>query len=726
MRTREELQRISMSLEEYELAKSMLGREPNDLELGMIAVMWSEHCGYKHSKKTLKLFPTTGPYVLQGPGENAGVIKLDEELALAMKMESHNHPSAIEPYQGAATGVGGIVRDILAMGARPIALLDSLRFGLLDNSRTRYLFSGVVSGIAGYGNCIGVPTVGGELAFEKPYTENPLVNVMCIGLLKGKPKSGKAIGVGNSLVLVGASTGRDGIHGATFASLELTSESIERRPAVQAGDPFMEKLLIEAVLEALEKSDAIIGIQDMGAAGITSSSVEMANRGGVGVEIEVTKVPQRERGMTPEEIMLSESQERMLLCVKRGREEEIRPIFEKWGLNFAIIGHVIEEKIVRVKEKDKIVGELPIDLLTEKVPAYDLITREPEKLKELQVIRDIPKIEKYEEIFLRLLGSPNCSSSSWVYEQYDHMVETNTVSIGSGASILRVKGKSYLLGITTDGEGRYCYLDPYLGGMMAVAESARNLVCIGAEPLAITDCLNFGNPEDPEIAWYFVETVKGMSECAKRLNIPVISGNVSFYNESEKYTVYPTPIVGMVGKIESIDIICTPEFKEEGDIIYILGEPGNLGGSLFIEELLGEVKGKPSFDLELEVKLEALLLKAIKGKLIKSAQDVSRGGLAVALAECSIWGNLGIDINIDAEKSIEEILFGEAQPVVIITINPSKEKEIEQFFKDIPIKKIGKVVKNSFTVRINNNKVIDLDVETLKKEWRSGIEKWMK
>lgn len=726
MRTKEELQRISMSLEEYELAKSMLGREPNDLELGMIAVMWSEHCGYKHSKKTLKLFPTTGPHVLQGPGENAGVIKLDEELALAMKMESHNHPSAIEPYQGAATGVGGIVRDILAMGARPIALLDSLRFGLLDNSRTRYLFSGVVSGIAGYGNCIGVPTVGGELAFEKPYTENPLVNVMCVGLLKGKPKSGKAVGVGNSLVLVGASTGRDGIHGATFASLELTSESIERRPAVQAGDPFMEKLLIEAVLEALEKSDAIIGIQDMGAAGITSSSVEMASRGGVGIEIEVTKVPQREKGMTPEEIMLSESQERMLLCVEKGREEEIRPIFEKWGLNFAIIGHVIEEKVVRVKEKGKIVGELPIDLLTEKVPAYDLITKEPERLKDIQIIESIPKIKDYEEILLRLFKSPNCSSSAWVYEQYDHMVETNTVSIGSGASILRVKGKSYLLGMTTDGEGRYCYLDPYIGGMMVVAESARNLVCIGAEPLAITDCLNFGNPEDPEIAWYFVETVKGMSECAKRLNIPVVGGNVSFYNESENYTVYPTPVVGMVGKIENIDMMCTPEFKEEGDIIYILGEPGNLGGSLLIEELLGEAKGKPSFDLELEAKLEDLLLKAIRNKLIKSAQDVSRGGLGIALAECSIWGNLGIDVNIETKKSIEEVLFGEAQPVVIITVSPNMEEEIEKFFKDIPIKKIGKVVKNNFTVKVNDNRVIDLDIEILKKEWRSGIERWMK
>lgn len=726
MRTKEELQRISMSLEEYELAKSMLGREPNDLELGMIAVMWSEHCGYKHSKKTLKLFPTTGPHVLQGPGENAGVIKLDEELALAMKMESHNHPSAIEPYQGAATGVGGIVRDILAMGARPIALLDSLRFGLLDNSRTRYLFSGVVSGIAGYGNCIGVPTVGGELAFEKPYTENPLVNVMCVGLLKGKPKSGKAVGVGNSLVLVGASTGRDGIHGATFASLELTSESIERRPAVQAGDPFMEKLLIEAVLEALEKSDAIIGIQDMGAAGITSSSVEMASRGGVGIEIEVTKVPQREKGMTPEEIMLSESQERMLLCVEKGREEEIRPIFEKWGLNFAIIGHVIEEKVVRVKEKGKLVGELPIDLLTEKVPVYDLITKEPERLKDIQIIESIPKIKDYEEILLRLLKSPNCSSSAWVYEQYDHMVETNTVSIGSGASILRVKGKSYLLGMTTDGEGRYCYLDPYVGGMMVVAESARNLVCIGAEPLAITDCLNFGNPEDPEIAWYFVETVKGMSECAKRLNIPVVGGNVSFYNESENYTVYPTPVVGMVGKIENIDMMCTPEFKEEGDIIYILGEPGNLGGSLLIEELLGEAKGKPSFDLELEAKLEDLLLKAIRNKLIKSAQDVSRGGLGIALAECSIWGNLGIDVNIETKKSIEEVLFGEAQPVVIITVSPNMEEEIEKFFKDIPIKKIGKVVKNNFTVKVNDNRVIDLDIEILKKEWRSGIERWMK
>lgn len=725
MRTKEELKRISMSLEEYELAKSYLGREPNDLELGMIAVMWSEHCGYKHSKKTLKLFPTTGPHVIQGPGENAGVIRLDDELALTMKMESHNHPSAIEPYQGAATGVGGIVRDILAMGARPIALLDSLRFGTLDNPRTRYLFSGVVSGIAGYGNCIGVPTIGGELAFERPYVENPLVNVMCIGLLKGKPKSGKAEGIGNSLVLVGASTGRDGIHGATFASLELTSDSIERRPAVQAGDPFMEKLLIEAVLEAIEKSDAIIGVQDMGAAGITSSSVEMANRGGVGVEIEVTRVPQREKGMTPEEIMLSESQERMLLCVKRGGEEELRPIFEKWGLNFAIIGEVIQEKVVRIKENGNVVGEIPIDILTERVPAYDLETKIPENLDRLQRLDSIPKIEDYGNALLRLLGSPNCSSSKWVYEQYDHMVETNTVSIGTSASILRVKDRKFLLGVTTDGEGRYCYLDPYTGGIMTVAESARNLVCIGAEPLAITDGLNFGNPEDPEIAWYFVETVKGMSECAKRLNIPVISGNVSFYNESENYTVYPTPIVGMVGKIESLETLCTPQFKEEGDSIYILGEPGNLGGSLFIEEFLGEARGKPSIDLDLEIKLQDLLLKAIRNKIIKSAQDISRGGLSVALAECSIWSNLGIDINIDTEKSPEEILFGEAQPVVIITVDKNREKEMEEFFKEIPIRKVGIVIKDRFKIRINGNIIIDLDVQSLKDEWNSGIERWM-
>ncbi|HOP55487.1 MAG TPA: phosphoribosylformylglycinamidine synthase subunit PurL [bacterium] len=725
MRTREELERISMSLEEYELARSYLGREPNDLELGMIAVMWSEHCGYKHSKKTLKLFPTSGENVLQGPGENAGIIRLDEELALAMKMESHNHPSAIEPYQGAATGVGGIVRDILAMGARPVALLDSLRFGTLDNPRTRYLFSGVVSGISGYGNCIGVPTIGGELAFEKPYTENPLVNVTCLGLLKGKPKSGKAEGTGNSLILVGASTGRDGIHGATFASLELTSSSIERRPAVQAGDPFMEKLLIEAVLEALEKSDAIIGVQDMGAAGITSSSVEMANRGGVGVEIEVTKVPQREKGMTPEEIMLSESQERMLLCVERGKEEGLRPIFEKWGLNFAIIGQVIPEKMVRIKENGNIVGEIPVDILTEMVPAYDLETKIPENLNRLQTVDSIPEIEDYGDVLLRLLNSPNCSTSKWVYEQYDHMVETNTVSIGTGASIIRVKGKKFLIGVTTDGEGRYCYLDPYIGGIMIVAESARNLICIGAEPLAITDGLNFGNPEDPEVAWYFVETVKGMSECARKLNIPVVGGNVSFYNESENYTVYPTPIVGMVGKIENLETLCTPQFKNEGDVIYILGEPGNLGGTLFIEELTGEAKGKPEIDLELEVKLQRLLLKAIREKLIKSAQDVSRGGLAIALAECSIWGNMGIDISIESEKSPEEVLFGEAQPVVIITTDANRERYVEEYFKEVPIRKVGRVIKDRFKISFNRNSIVDLEISLLKNKWNSGIERWM-
>jgi phosphoribosylformylglycinamidine synthase len=725
MRTKEELKRISMSLEEYEMVKSILGREPNDLELGMIAVMWSEHCGYKHSKKTLKLFPTSGPYILQGPGENAGVIKLDEELALAMKMESHNHPSAIEPYQGAATGVGGIVRDILAMGARPIALLDSLRFGTLEGPRTRYLFSGVVSGIAGYGNCIGVPTIGGELTFEKPYTDNPLVNVMCIGLLKGRLMTGKATGVGNSLVLVGASTGRDGIHGATFASLELTDASIERRPAVQAGDPFMEKLLIEAVLEAIEKSNAIIGLQDMGAAGITSSASEMAGRGGVGVEIEVTRVPQREKGMTPEEIMISESQERMLLCVERGREEELRAIFEKWGLNFAIIGEVILKRVIRIKENGKIVGEIPIDILTEDVPAYDLKIEEPKEIKRLQTIEDIPSIENYEDVILKLLSSPNCSSSHWVYQQYDHMVETNTISIGTGASVLRVKGKDYLIGVTTDGEGRYCYLDPYIGGMNAVAEAARNLVCIGAEPLAITDGLNFGNPEDPEIAWYFVKAVKGMSEAARRLNIPVIGGNVSFYNESEKYTVYPTPIVGMVGKIERIEHLCSPSFKDEGDTIYIIGEPRNLGGSIFIEELIGETRGKPKLDIDLEVKLQSVLLKAIRMGLVKSAHDVSRGGLAITLAECSIWGKLGVDIDIDTNLPKVEFLFGEAQPVVIISVKPEKEKEVEELFKGMPLRKIGKVRGDSLKITINGKKIVDIKTSELERVWKSGIERWM-
>jgi len=726
MRTKEELKRISMSLEEYEMVKSLLGREPNDLELGMIAVMWSEHCGYKHSKKTLKLFPTSGPYVLQGPGENAGVIKLDEEVALVMKMESHNHPSAIEPYQGAATGVGGIVRDILAMGARPIALLDSLRFGQLDNPRTRYLFSGVVSGIAGYGNCIGVPTVGGELAFERPYTDNPLVNVMCVGLLKGRLMTGKATGVGNSLILVGASTGRDGIHGATFASVELTDESIERRPAVQAGDPFMEKLLIEAVLEAIEKSDAIIGLQDMGAAGITSSASEMAARGGFGVEIEVTKVPQREKGMTPEEIMISESQERMLFCVKKSREEELRALFEKWGLNFAVIGEVILDRVIRIKEKGKVVGEVPIDILTKDVPVYDLKPEEPKEMKRLQIVEDIPSIENYEDALLRLLASPNCSSSHWVYQQYDHMVETNTVGIGTGASVLRVKGKDYLIGVTTDEEGRYCYLDPYTGGMMVVAEAARNLICTGAEPLAITDGLNFGNPEDPEIAWYFVEAVKGMSEAARRLNIPVISGNVSFYNESEKYTVYPTPIVGMVGKIEKLEYMCSPSFKDEEDIIYTIGEPGNLGGSIFIEELIGEVRGKPKLDIVLEVKLQPILLKAIRMGIIKSAQDVSRGGLAIALAECSIWGNLGVEIDIDTNLPKRELLFGEAQPVIIVSVTPEKEKEIEELFKGMPLRKIGRVNGDSLKIKINGEEIINIEILELEKVWKSGIKRWMK
>lgn len=542
-------QQMGLSDEEFAMIEKILGRTPNYTETGLFSVMWSEHCSYKNSKPVLKKFPTTGEKVLQGPGEGAGIVDIGDGQAVVFKIESHNHPSAIEPYQGAATGVGGIIRDVFSMGARPIALLNSLRFGELDSARVRYLFKEVVAGIAGYGNCIGIPTVGGEVQFDPCYEGNPLVNAMCVGLIDHKDiKKGQAHGLGNTVMYVGAKTGRDGIHGATFASEELTEQSDEKRPAVQVGDPFMEKLLLEACLE-LVQSDALVGIQDMGAAGLASSSSEMASKAGMGIELNLDLVPQRETGMTAYEMMLSESQERMLIVVKKGREQEIKDLFAKYDLECVAIGKVTDDKQFRLLHKGEVVADIPVDALAEDAPVYHKPSKEPAYFAEFQAMdHEVPQVDNLKETLLQLLSQPTIASKEWVYEQYDYMVRTNTVvSPGSDAAVTRIRGTRKALAMTTDCNARYVYLDPETGGKIAVAEAARNIICSGAEPLAITDNLNFGNPEKPEVFWQIEKAADGISEACRVLETPVIGGNVSLYNETSGTAIYPTPVIGMVG-----------------------------------------------------------------------------------------------------------------------------------------------------------------------------------
>ena len=598
------LERHGLKPDEYERIVQFLGREPNLTELGIFSVMWSEHCSYKSSRVHLKTLPTEGPQVLQGPGENAGAVDIGDGLAAVFKIESHNHPSFIEPYQGAATGVGGIIRDIFTMGARPIALLNSLRFGPLDAPGTRRLLEGVVAGIAGYGNSIGIPTIGGEIVFEPSYAGNPLVNVFCLGIAKASDIiKGVASGVGNAVYYVGAKTGRDGIHGATMASAEFDEKSAEKRPAVQVGDPFMEKLLLEACLEVMQ-TDALVGIQDMGAAGLTCSTTEMGSRGGAGVEIDVALVPQRETGMTPYEIMLSESQERMLLVVKRGREREVERIFDKWDLHAVHIGQVTEDGMLRVKERGTIVAEIPNRALTDEAPVYRRPMSEPDYLREVQQldldalardgVQSVPVNQN--AVLLALLGSPTIASKHWVYRQYDHMVRTNTINLpGFGAGVVRIKGTDRALAMSVDGNGRYCYLDPYRGAMLAVAEAARNVACAGARPLAATNCLNFGNPERPAIMWQFAKAVEGIGVACRALNVPITGGNVSLYNETDGKAIYPTPTIGVVGLLEHADRVVGRRFQEAGDAIVLLGEGlGELGASEYLKVVHDLVRGRAS------------------------------------------------------------------------------------------------------------------------------------
>ena len=621
------LDQIALSQEEYRLACERLDREPNEVELGMIGALWSEHCGYKNSRPLLGLFPSTGPRVLTKVGEeNAGVVDIGDGWCVAFKIESHNHPSAIEPYQGAATGVGGIVRDIFAMGARPIAILDSLRFGPLSEPRNRYLFNGIVGGIGGYGNCLGIPTVGGEIAFDESYSGNPLVNAMCVGVARiDRLARARADGPGNLLMLVGADTGRDGIHGATFASVELDERSEERRPAVQVGNPFLEKLLMEACLELTEQHmDWIVGLQDLGAAGLTSAAVECAAKAGTGIEIDVAQAPRREEGMSAYELMLSESQERMLVIVKPEHEDDVRRLFQHWELHCVVIGVVTDDGMATVRDGEQQVARLPVGLLTDP-PQYVREGVKPRWLEDLQSydLTALPDVADAGDALLRLLSSPEVASKRWVWRQYDHQVLTNTITgPGSDAAVLRIKGTNRAIALATDGDGRLCYLDPYAGGSIAVAEAARNLVCSGAEPIALTNCLNFGNPEKPNVYYQLEQCIRGMAAACEALPVPVVSGNVSLYNETPSGPIYPTPVVGMLGLIEDIERVVPMGFQGEGDAVFLLGSDGRgeadgLAGSEYLKLVHdGLVAGRPRIDLDLEVDLVEAGLREESGGLV--------------------------------------------------------------------------------------------------------------
>ncbi|PAD66346.1 phosphoribosylformylglycinamidine synthase II [Bacillus sp. 7586-K] len=714
---------MGVSDDEFALIEKIIGRLPNYTEIGIFSVMWSEHCSYKNSKPILKKFPVTGEKVLQGPGEGAGIVDIGDNQGVVFKIESHNHPSAIEPYQGAATGVGGIIRDVFSMGARPIAILNSLRFGELKTPRVKYLFEEVVAGIAGYGNCIGIPTVGGEIQFEDSYEGNPLVNAMCVGLINHEDiKKGQAKGVGNTVMYVGAKTGRDGIHGATFASEELTEDSGENRPAVQVGDPFMEKLLLEACLEVV-KCDALVGIQDMGAAGLTSSSAEMASKAGSGMEMNLDLIPQRETGMTPYEMMLSESQERMLLVVERGREQEIIDLFKKYDLEAVAVGKVTDDKMLRLFHKGEVVCELPVDALAEEAPVYHKPSAVPAYYKEFQAMDVAPlKVDNYKETLINLLKQPTIASKEWVYDQYDYMVRTNTVvAPGSDAAVVRIRDTKKALAMTTDCNSRYLYLDPEVGGKIAVAEAARNIVCSGGTPLAITDNLNFGNPEKPEIFWQIEKAADGISEACRVLETPVIGGNVSLYNETNGTAIYPTPVIGMVGLIEDTDYITTQDFKEAGDLIYLVGETKQeFCGSELQKLLHGEIFGKsPELDLENERNVLGQISKAIRANTVASAHDVSEGGVAVALAEPLFAGKgLGAEVTLSGDATTA--LFSESQTRFVLSVKKENQQAFEQLVDAVCIGEVTNtgtlIVKNE-----NGESLIDASVEELKDAWKGAI-----
>ena len=721
----ETLAQHNLTCDEYDRIVKALGREPNRTELGLFSVMWSEHCSYKSSKKHLRTLPTEGPRVVQGPGENAGAVDIGDGLAAVFKIESHNHPSFIEPYQGAATGVGGILRDIFTMGARPIAVLNSLRFGPPTDPKSRRLLAGVVSGIGGYGNAFGCPTVGGEVVFEDCYRQNPLVNAFCLGLVKrSEIFLGRAEGVGNTVFYVGAKTGRDGIHGATMASAEFGEGSEERRPTVQVGDPFMEKVLLEACLEALG-TGAVVGIQDMGAAGLTCSTSEMGARAGTGIAIDIQKVPKRETGMTAYEVMLSESQERMLLVAEKGREQEIVRVFEKWDLHAEAIGTVTADRRLRIFNEGVPEADVPNGALTGEAPVYDRPWVEPVNPAAAEDVLALEPPSDLQGALLRLLSSPSIASKRWIYRQYDSTVRTNTmVGPGSDAAVVRVKGTTKALAIKVDGNGRYGWLDPFEGARLAVAEACRNVVAAGATPIGATNCLNFGNPEKPEVMGQLVRAIAGIGEACRVLGVPITGGNVSLYNETDGKAIYPTPVLGVVGLLEDACRALTGWFKEEGDAVFLLGETGeDLGGSELLKVVHGKVAGRPPrLDLDAEKRLHSLVLEAASARWLRSAHDCSDGGLAVALAECAFRGEepgLGGHFELPGSLRPDVLLFSESPSRMIVTTREEAHLRAAAHRHRVPCHRLGTVEGRRLALLSGSRVLVSLPIEELHRAWMS-------
>jgi phosphoribosylformylglycinamidine synthase len=745
------VQEHGLTPEEYQKIQRLLGREPSFTELGIFSVMWSEHCSYKSSRVHLRRLPTHSRRVLQGPGENAGIIDIGDGWACAFKIESHNHPSFVEPFQGAATGVGGILRDVFTMGARPVAVMDSLHFGPITGGKGRSgappseihknhsILEGVVSGIASYGNCFGVPNLGGETKFESCYSRNPLVNAFALGLVqRDKIFYARAAGEGNPVIYVGAKTGRDGIHGATMASEEFSEASEQKRPNVQVGDPFLEKLLLEACLEAME-TGAVVGIQDMGAAGLTCSTCEMGARGRVGIEIELDRVPQRETGMSAYEIMLSESQERMLLVAEKGREQEVLRVFEKWELDAVIVGRVTNDGKMRVLQHGEVMAEIPNEALTDDAPVY----KRPMARWEPPVPREIPdeiRLGEKEDLtqeLMWLLASANICSKRWIHEQYDSMVQTNTVEgPGGDAGIIRVKGTQRALAMALDGNGRWCYLDPKLGAMHAVAESARNVACTGATAVSATNCLNFGNPEKPEIMWQFAQVIDGMTRACEELEIPITGGNVSFYNETLGEAIYPTPVLGVVGILEDIHRAVRMHFRETGRAVLLLrgSEVGDrtdaeaeFGSSEYAKEVLGTIWGfPPALELEKEAGLQHCLIETVQAGLVDSAHDISDGGLAVAMAECGFRNLIGARLEVSSsDLPAECVLFGEDASRVVISCDPENVHRIQQIAgqQGISAEKLGETVPDTLEIAIDGKQVVSASVSDLRQAWAHALER---
>jgi phosphoribosylformylglycinamidine synthase II len=735
-------QSLGLTLDEYQRIVQRLGREPSYTELGLFSALWSEHCAYKHSRVFLSRLPTRAPHLLQGPGENAGAVDVGDGWAVVFKIESHNHPSFIEPFQGAATGVGGILRDVFTMGARPIAILDSLRFGDPADPKTRHLINGVVSGISWYGNCFGCPTVGGEIAFAPEYAGNPLVNVMCVGLVRAdRIHLARAEGAGNPVFYVGNKTGRDGIHGATMASATFDEEAEAKRPTVQVGDPFTEKLLLEACLEVMQ-TGAVVGIQDMGAAGLACCTSEMPARSGTGMDVELARVPQRESGMTPYEILLSESQERMLLVAAKGREEDVRRVFAKWELDAVEIGRVTATPTLTVRLDGERVAEVPVEALAD-APKYDKPRRAPAWLAERQAFDplSLPEPSDHGETLLRLAGSPTIASKEWAYRQYDQQVGINTLVLpGSDAAVLRIKGTKRAIAVKTDGNGRQVFLDPRRGGAMAVCEAARNVSCAGGRPLGVTDCMNFGSPERPEILWQFAEAIEGIAEACRALEVPVVGGNVSFYNETvapdgSATAILPTPIVGVVGVLDDAARAVTQWFKAPGHRVALLGpEAVSLGGSEYLWTLHGRLAGRLApLDLEQERRVQAAVRAGVAAGLVTAAHDCSEGGVAIALAEGCVSGGrcagvtMGCDVTVQPGRRLDEALFGEGPSRVVVTVEPAHQREFEALMAEsaIPWRWIGTTGGERLVIRAAGRVAMDVPVDRIEHAWRSGFEHHM-